>query len=195
MQVNTFMPTYKWAKVSDRDDRINKQDWTTQNGLGRRINAQFKSRITGNDILVCVKQPFYGFSDPRTQPGRDIVGTDISYYVTYPPLGDNILVSKANDVKETCAALEEELLERDGDLPFYSRKFTDPYDPYKPTRPACCQLRFTTDKGDGYRKGVPKLLAFLPPHLVPHRKLPVSPADFLAYMTEKMTKRQSIFEF
>jgi hypothetical protein len=193
--VNARLTKTIWSKTNKKADCQEKRDWQAQGATGGTLYAQFKGRATGNDILVCAYQPFFGLEDERTKLGRDMMYNNIHYYVTYPPMSQHILVSRAADVKSACNKLVAELKRRDGDFPFYSKDQSDPQDPRKRERPACCQLRFKVEEGKGYRRGEGKVLAFLPPHLIPHQKIEVDPADFRAYLVEKLKPRQAYFEF
>lgn len=194
--VNSRLNCTKWEKTTDKADRLNKQDWIAKGASGNPLYAQFKGRATGNDILVCVWQPFLGFDEDDTKDGRDMVETKIHYYVTYPPMAEEILVSRAQDVKAACEKLKAEIKrQKNPDFPFYSKEQCDENGPRSYGRPPCCQLRYKIEEGKGYRNGQPKVLAFLPPQLMNPRRIKVDPADFRAYMEEKLKPRQAHFEF
>lgn len=187
-QVNKKMTRYTWEKCSDAEDRQKKQDWKTYTPSGRRINAQFKSRNTGNDILVSIYQPYRGFDEENTW-ARDMVGQDLDFYITYPPGGRVVYVSRATEIKNLCKKLLNEWERRgEGKLPFYSQTFAECEATRLNPNPACCQLRVKVEEGQGYRKGETKLLAFLPPQLVPCWQCPVNPAELHKYLEIRLSR-------
>jgi hypothetical protein len=164
--------------TSSHEDMVFKQDWRYFDKQGQEQFWQFKWRASGCDVLVDVLQPYYGFKDSRNKPGRDMVGVNISRYVTWPPDYGVIYILNAQHVKNVVQALVEGwekqgtgrlTYRHEGPLPHLvdgvnSRGF---------------MLTFTEEKGEGMRNGEGKVLAFLPPYKIAHVKITVPMQDRL----------------
>lgn len=183
-QINAYLKKYKWEPTTLYEDRTKKQDWKAKFN-NKVLYAQFKSRNTGNDILVSIYQPYYGFEKENCL-ARDMIGQDIDYYITYPRNSNKIYISSANNIKNICYDLIDEWTSKKCPLPFYSTIFRD-RDPNKSKQNnPCCQLRLKTEEGEGIKKGEQKVLAFLPPHLVPSFICEVNDNDLKSFMENQI---------
>ena len=127
---------------------------------GKKCRVAIKARVSKNDILICARDPFYGFDNEKTKIGRDVL---IKYdlYITLSKDENIIRVANGNVIHKIYNVLWEELLE--------SRKDDDiNKSPYVSTRSSRllasqaypgCEVWFHRDRFSGN----PKILVFVPP--------------------------------
>lgn len=111
-------------------------------GKSGDIPVQVKGRATGEDILYCLYEPFYGIDNENTKPGRDAKG-EFKIYICLS--GETIRVVKVEAMRRIIAEVESEWVEGGCKRYFASEKHPG------------CEIRQHNDKWNGR----PKVLCFL----------------------------------
>lgn len=134
---------------------------------GKKYRSAIKARVSKNDILVAIRDPFYGVIHEDTLIGRDVV-TEYFQYITLSKDGETIRVANGKTIHKICLDLWNEFIESVGDLDMFSH----PYNKAKPVRvlnsnnyPGC-EFWLHYDRW----KGTPKILGFIPPSLLKENK-------------------------
>ena len=143
----------KLETVSEDRDRFEKIDRIVVTKKGNRKKLQIKYRETGDDILVDVYEPFYGECDPRTVPGRDRANCDLYACAT----AEHVHLIHGNILR---GIVDEALV--------FWRSCGSPQDIYHTlVTDKCVSIRVRKD----HFSGRPKLLAFVPPRVIPEKNI------------------------
>ena len=69
--INCLNKYHNWnlVEATREEDRIEKVDCYEVSKTGKRLAAQVKTRVSGDDILVDIFEPYYGLDDDRTKKG------------------------------------------------------------------------------------------------------------------------------
>ena len=130
---------------------------------GKRFRSAIKARVSKNDILVAMCDPFYGVNHESTKIGRDVL-TEYFQYITLSKDGETIRVANGKVIHQICGVLWEEFLENVGDIDICK----SPYNSARAIRlmPSIvypgCELWLHHDRWDGH----PKILGFIPPNIL-----------------------------
>lgn len=138
----------------------------------KRLKTQIKARVSGDDILYDLYEPWHGIKDKRTRPGRDD-RKPLDIYICLSKDGKKIRIIKgaylrqvAKDVREEWASKKYRIA--DG-IPF----FPEVYSQEVQGATVGCELRFHYDA----HSHTPKVLLFIPDYIIGSR-----------YMTTVSTK-------
>lgn len=169
---------YNLVPANLADDTQQRTDcWEEQDGQRRR--CAIKARDSKDDILVCLRDPFYGFKEKR--PGGiytrkyakenniTLVGRDVMYeyhwYITLNKWGDTIRVADGKRIHEISLSLWNEFRQRYPD--FDPRKcrhrkstliMSSDYYSGVLNEYGACEMWYHHDASDCQ----PKILAFIP---------------------------------
>jgi hypothetical protein len=122
-------------------------------GKKGRIPVQVKARATGDDILYCLYQPFFGVGHEDTRIGRDHKGK-FKIYICCSTQGI-IRVVKVDAMRKIIAELEEEWInDNTGQL---VKRRHGCKEVFRSVKFPGCEIRQHTDKATG----VSKVLCFL----------------------------------
>jgi hypothetical protein len=130
---------------------------------GKRFRSAIKARVSKNDILVAMRDPFYGINHEGTKIGRDVL-MEYFQYITLSQDGETIRVANGKVIHQVCGVLWEEFLEKVGDIdvtkpPYLSARAMKIMD--SSVYPGC-QLWLHHDRWDGH----PKILGFIPTNIL-----------------------------
>ena len=167
--LNTHYSSHGYNLVPSNffEDCKEKTDCWQMTKSGKRFRSAIKARVSKNDILICMRDPYYGEEDERTVVGRDVLN-EYFQYITLSKDGETIRVANGRVIHKMCGVLWEEFLERVGN-------FDPTKPPYNKNRP---QLLMCSDVYPGCQiwlhfdrwKGQPKILGFIPPDLLKEGK-------------------------
>lgn len=158
---------YNLVPGSFFEDCSEKTDCWQLTKSGKKYRSAIKARVSKNDILVAMRDPFYGVKDDETVIGRDVL-VEYFQYITLSQDGGTIRVANGKVIHQMCNVLWEEFLEKVGDI-----DISKP--PYNKGRPAKimtsgvypgCELWLHYDRW----KGQPKILGFIPPGVLKPNK-------------------------
>lgn len=158
---------YNLVPSSFFEDCKEKTDCWQLTKSGKKYRSAIKARVSKNDILVAMRDPFYGVNDPDTVIGRDVL-VEYFQYITLSKDGETIRVANGRVIHQMCNVLWEEFLEKVGDI-----KLTEP--PYNNGKAVKimtsavypgCELWLHHDRW----KGQPKILGFIPPSILKEGK-------------------------
>lgn len=135
---------WKLEKATFKEDTCQKTDCFQVNESGDRLPVQIKTRVTGDDFLVSLYEPYYGIDDSRTEIGRD-VKQKYYCYVCLSKDRKTIRVVKGTLLKKIVNSLIKQWKTKGCPLP-HSFKNT-------------CEFRWHRDRWSGK----PKVLCFIPP--------------------------------
>lgn len=161
MNENLVKWNLKLHPASVYDDKANKTDAYLvglQDTLGTsRKRCAIKVRDSRHDILVAVRDPYYGEGDPRTKVGRDML-KEYHLYITRDPGKTKLRVAYGKVIHKIINDMMEELAAKgyriEKGSPFLSGKHPG------------CELRKHYDA----RSGHPKILGFIPPEYLKEGK-------------------------
>lgn len=154
---------YNLALGNFFEDCVEKTDCWQLTKSGKRYRSAIKIRVSKDDILVCMRDPFYGVAHTETAIGRDVM-LEYFQYITLSKDGETIRVAKGKVIHQICNILWEEFLDKIGDIDMTKH-------PYNKARPTLimqsevypgCELWLHYDRW----KGQPKLLGFIPPNML-----------------------------
>jgi len=154
---------YNLVPGSFFEDCQEKTDCWQVTKSGKRYRSAIKARVSKNDILVAIRDPFYGVNHAETVVGRDVL-VEYFQYITLSKDGTVIRVANGKVIHQMCNVLWEEFLEKVGDVDMTKH-------PYNKARPAKlmtseiypgCELWLHYDRW----KGQPKVLGFIPPDIL-----------------------------
>jgi hypothetical protein len=161
---------YNFLKSTPQEDRNEKTDCWLVSKDGKKSRCAIKARVKKDgtledkktDILVSLRDPFYGVSDPETKVGRDM---QYEYSIYISIIKGEIRMVNGKRAHEICNELLEEfmLLKRDF-IP--ERKGYSPKLVLSSEKMPGCQVWLNYDA----RSKIPKLLAFIPPCFLNNKK-------------------------
>jgi len=140
----------KLEEANQHDDCVGKTDAFWLTASGKRHRVAIKIRESKEDILVAVRDPYYGPDDPRTVIGRDMK-YEYKFYVTRSPDKTLLRVANGARVHEIVNDMLDELIEKKWAIQRYI--------PMKSEKHPGCELRLHEDSWS--KK--PKILAFIKP--------------------------------
>jgi hypothetical protein len=160
---------YNLVPGSFFEDCKEKTDCWQLTATGGKLRSAIKARVSKNDILVAMRDPFYGISHKETVVGRDVL-FEYFQYITLSQDGGTIRVANGKVIHRICNSLWAEFLEQVGDIDMSAH----PYNKARPLRllkssvvPGC-ELWLHYDRW----KGQPKILGFIPPtNLKEHKEI------------------------
>ncbi len=146
--INCLNKHHNWnlEEAPREEDRIEKVDCYEVSKTGKRLAAQVKTRVSGDDILVDIFEPYYGLDDDRTKKGRD-TQRDYDLYICLSKDGKTIRVVNGKALKRMLKKLANKWKSEKCRLPF--------------TFDNDCEFKWHRDRWSG----VPKLLCFIPPEV------------------------------
>lgn len=154
---------YNLVPGSFYEDCTEKTDCWQIAKSGKKYRSAIKARVSKNDILVAMRDPFYGVSNEATVTGRDVLN-EYFQYITLSQDGGTIRVANGKVIHQMCNILWEEFLDKVGDVDISK----PPYNKNRPVRlmksevyPGC-ELWLHFDRW----KGQPKILGFIPPSIL-----------------------------
>lgn len=149
------------------EDCKEKTDCWQLTKTGRRYRSAIKARVSKNDILVAMRDPFYGNEHEETQIGRDMQ-FEYFQYITLSKDESTIRVARGKTIHKICGILWEEFLDNVGDV----NMTVHPYNKARPHKLLSsevypgCEIWLHYDRW----KGQPKILGFIPPTLLKEGK-------------------------
>lgn len=152
---------YKLKPSSHVEDTKEKTDCWQETASGKFLRSAIKIRTTKNDILIALKDPFYGFNNEKTVTGRDVL-IEYFQYITLSKDEKTIRVASGKLIHKISLNILEEarnvIGEKDLDLkkaPFSKRAEKILVSKIHPG----CEVWYTRDPASWK----PKLLGFIPP--------------------------------
>lgn len=145
------------------EDCKEKTDCWQVSKSNKKYRSAIKARVSKNDILIAMRDPFYGETNDKTVIGRDVL-VEYFQYITLSKDGETIRVAKGKTIHTMCGILWEEFLDLVGD-------FDPTKPPYNKNRPVKlmssdiykgCEIWLHFDRW----KGQPKILGFIPPEIL-----------------------------
>lgn len=158
---------YNLVPSSDKEDRKEKVDCWQKLPNGELLPSAIKARFSKNDILVAMRDPFYGFDHEDTTIGRDML-REYFQYITLSPDQTTIRVASGKRIHAICEHLWKELKAKNLDI----KMNEPPYNKGKAVKLLCsekyegCEIWLHFDRSSGR----PKLLGFIPPSLLKENK-------------------------
>jgi hypothetical protein len=148
------------------EDRIEKTDRWFLGQNGKKYRCAIKVRLDKNknieenkkDMLIALRDPFYGINSERTVIGRDV---KVPYSMFISLADGQIRIAYGKRIKEITNLMWEEYLEKNGDFVPSERGFR-PILLLNSKKQEGCQIWLHFDRDT--RK--PKLLAFIPPQIL-----------------------------
>ncbi len=135
---------FQFKLATEEEDRKLKIDrWMLMGGQWVPVQIKFRMNYSGNDILICLFQPWHSIHDFNV--GRDVMGEYEKYIVLN---GDTLMVIDGAAQKELIGDINQEWFEQECPVPFFSK-----------VHPGC-EIKKHHDKWSG----VPKILLFVPAH-------------------------------
>lgn len=158
---------YNLIPGTSMQDRKEKTDCWQVTPSGKKLRSAIKARVSKNDILVAMRDPFYGVKNEETVVGRDVL-YEYFQYITLSKDGETIRVANGKVIHKICEDLWQEFLDKVGDIDLSK----SPYN----SRPSMkilssekypgCELWLHKDKWS-YK---PKILGFIPPSTLKENK-------------------------
>lgn len=158
---------YNLVPGSFFEDCKEKTDCWQLTKTGKRLRSAIKARVSKNDILVALRDPFYGVKHDGTVIGRDVL-MEYFQYITLSKDGETIRVANGKVIHQMCDVLWEEFLERVVDIDVSK----PPYNTARAIKLMTssvypgCELWLHHDRWDGH----PKILGFIPPSILKEGK-------------------------
>jgi len=158
---------YNLVPGSFFEDCKEKTDCWQMTKSGKKYRSAIKARVSKNDILVAMRDPFYGVNHDETVIGRDVL-VEYFQYITLSQDGGTIRVANGRVIHQMCNVLWEEFLEKVGDIDLKK----SPYNNGKAVKVMTsgvypgCELWLHHDRW----KGQPKILGFIPPSILKEGK-------------------------
>lgn len=158
---------YDLTPSSNQEDRKDKIDCWQKSSTGKLLPSAVKVRFSRNDILVAMRDPFYGFDHEDTTMGRDML-QEYFQYITLSPDQETIRVASGKKIHAICQDIWQELEDKNLDI-----QMTEP--PYnkgkavkllRSEKHEGCEIWLHFDRSSGR----PKLLGFIPPSLLKENK-------------------------
>lgn len=158
---------YNLVPGSFYEDCSEKTDCWQLTPSGKKLRSAIKARVSKNDILVAIRDPFYGVNNEETKIGRDVL-YEYFQYITLSQDGQTIRVASGKAIHKICKNLWEEFISLVGDIDMTKH-------PYNKARPmnllrseihSGCELWLHYDRW----KGQPKILGFIPPSILKEGK-------------------------
>lgn len=141
---------YGWVleNANSKEDRFEKTDafWIDPETKERHRIA-VKVRDTKNDILVAVRDPWFGLDHPNTVMGRD-VKYEYKYYITRSVDKTKLRIASGKRIHQIIDEMMKEAEESNWKFPLNSNLHLG------------CQLRYHVDR----YSGLPKILGFVNPN-------------------------------
>lgn len=154
---------YNLVPGSFVEDCKEKTDCWQISASGKKHRSAIKARVSKNDILVAMRDPFYGVNHKDTVVGRDML-YEYFQYITLSKDGETIRVASGKVIHKMSKILWEEFLEKVGDINFAK----SPYNNKVPKKLMSsgvypgCEMWLHYDRW----KGQPKILGFIPPSIL-----------------------------
>jgi hypothetical protein len=147
---------------SKQEDIKEKTDaWDSER---RRYAIKYReNKPIATDILIAMRDPFYGISHELTVTGRDIL-YEYYQYICLTETNSTIWVVDGKVVHKVYESMWNEFLNKIGDINVKEKKY-DTFFPVKvmdSSEYIGCQIWLCREQGQPHR-GRPKLLGFLPP--------------------------------
>lgn len=130
---------------------------------GKKYRSAIKVRKSKNDILVCMRDPFYGVNHSESVVGRDML-YEYFQYITLSKDGSTIRVASGKAIHLISNVMWEEFLDEVGDIditrPPYNRG--GPVKLLSSKMYPGCEMWLHFDRW----KGQPKILGFVPTNVL-----------------------------
>lgn len=154
---------YNLQSSTHQEDCEEKVDCWQIGKNGKKYKSAIKVRISKDDILVSMRDPFYGLFHEDTKIGRDIV-CEYFQYITLSKDGETIRVANGKTIHSICQAIWQELLDQKQDIDLSLSKKSRLL--LSSTSYPGCELWLHYDRW----KGTPKILGFIPPSILKENK-------------------------
>lgn len=158
---------YNLVPGSFMEDCNEKTDCWQITASGKKLRSAIKARVSKNDILVAMRDPFYGNSHPETKIGRDVL-YEYFQYITLSQDGETIRVASGKSIHKICNQIWDEWMQEAGDIDMSSHPYNKarPINLLKSKSKPGCELWLHYDRW----KGQPKILGFIPPSILKENK-------------------------
>lgn len=159
---------YKLKPSSHVEDTKEKTDCWQETASGKFLRSAIKIRTTKNDILIALKDPFYGFNNEKTVTGRDVV-LEYFQYITLSKDQKTIRVASGKLIHKISLKILDEAREIIGenDLDLKNGRFSKRAEKILSSKSfPGCEVWFARDPAS-WR---PKLLGFIPPNVLKEGK-------------------------
>lgn len=151
------------------EDTKEKTDCWQRTGSGKWLRSAIKARASKDDILVAIRDPFYGHENSKTKIGRDVL-YEYFQYITLSRNGKTIRVAKGSKIHEISLGVWDEFLQvyPDFKVQKYNKQksahllTSEKYAKKIEDKTISVELWLHHDAYDWH----PKLLAFIPPKLL-----------------------------
>jgi len=147
-------------RANSFEDKTNKTDAflvDLGNEQDKSRPCAIKVRTSGgdkDDILVAVRDPWYGEGDSRSKIGRDVL-VDYHWYITRNNAKTILRVAKGRVIHEMVDKLFEEWIDRGYEIKPEMKKMHS-------EKIVGCVMQMHRDRHDGHHK----MLAFIPPNIL-----------------------------
>lgn len=158
---------YNLVPSTHLEDTKEKIDCWQKTKSGKLLRSAIKIRTTKNDILIALRDPFYGFNHNDTVIGRDVL-VDYSMYITLSKDQKVIRVASGKKIHKISLNLLEETKEVIGESNLEDFSFKDKASAriLSSKKHPKCEVWFHRDR----KSWKPKLLGFIPPSILKEGK-------------------------
>jgi len=158
---------YDLLPSSQYEDTNEKTDCWQKGKADKRLRSAIKVRVSKNDILVALRDPFYGFEHEDTKVGRDVL-YEYFQYITLSKDEELIRVASGKVIHKISLDLIQEILDTIGDINIKKSPYNKgvPVKVLSSEKHSNCEVWLHYDR----KSGRPKLLGFIPPALLKENK-------------------------
>lgn len=158
---------YDLIPSSTYEDTKEKTDCWQLTKSGKRVRSAIKGRFSKNDILIAMRDPFYGFEHEGTNVGRDVL-YEYFQYITLSKDKETIRVASGKAIHTIYKSIWQELLDLKLDINMKESPYNKgwPLKLLRSEKHEGCEIWLHFDRFDGH----PKLLGFIPPSILKEGK-------------------------